>query len=166
MRAQIEKSYEQVFGDQPPQAHNVLDSRLVEEGTVKAHTAALEQKVAVLQQELAHQAANAADTDEDDVPWETGTVIDVRMPQERAVNVHTEVVEGQKCLSFRLPGMSRADQWRGSGIIYALGRTERYALFVFSAGAENPGNPEKFPCRKDRKTPILTLRKRLSERHS
>ncbi|RGC52125.1 DUF4317 family protein [Agathobaculum butyriciproducens] len=59
VRAQIEKSYEQVFGDQPPQAHNVLDSRLVEEGTVKAHTAALEQKVAVLQQELAHQAANA-----------------------------------------------------------------------------------------------------------
>lgn len=60
VRAQIEKSYEQVFGDQPPQALNVLDSRLVEEGTVKAHTAALEQKVAVLQQELAHQAANAA----------------------------------------------------------------------------------------------------------
>ena len=104
VRAQIEKSYEQVFGDQPPQAHNVLDSRLVEEGTVKAHTAALEQKVAVLQQELAHQAANAADTDEDDVPWETGTVIDVRMPQERAANVHTEVVEGQKCLVIPLAG--------------------------------------------------------------
>ena len=93
-----------MFGDQPPQAHNVLDSRLVEEGTVKAHTAALEQKVAVLQQELAHQAANAADADEDDVPWETGTVIDVRMPQERAANVHTEVVEGQKCLVIPLTG--------------------------------------------------------------
>ena len=62
--------------------------------------------MAVLQQELAHQAANAADTDEDDVPWETGTVIDVRMPQERAANVHTKVVEGQKCLSFRSPGMN------------------------------------------------------------
>ena len=82
----------------------VIDSRLVEEGTVKAHTAALEQKVAVLQQELAHQAANAADADEDDVPWETGTVIDVRMPQERAANVHTEVVEGQKCLVIPLTG--------------------------------------------------------------
>ena len=58
----------------------------------------------LLQQELAHQAANAADTDEDDVPWETGTVIDVRMPQERAVNVHTEVVEGQKCLVIPLTG--------------------------------------------------------------
>ena len=45
-----------------------------------------------------------ADTDEDDVPWETGTVIDVRMPQERAVNVHTEVVEGQKCLVIPLAG--------------------------------------------------------------
>ena len=68
--AQIEKSYEQVFGDQPPQQLHVLDSRLVEEGTVKAHTAALEQKVAVVSsEELAHQAANAADTDEDDVPW-------------------------------------------------------------------------------------------------
>ena len=82
----------------------VIDSRLVEEGPVKAHTAALEQKVAVLQQELAHQAANAADTDEDDVPWETGTVIDVRMPQERAANVHTKVVEGQKCLVIPLTG--------------------------------------------------------------
>ena len=43
-------------------------------------------------------------TEEDDVPWETGTVIDVRMPQERAANVHTEVVEGQKCLVIPLSG--------------------------------------------------------------
>ena len=33
--------------------------------------------------------------------------------------------------------------------------------------AENPGNPEKiFPPEKAAKTPILTLRKRLSERYS
>ena len=36
-----------------------------------------------------------------------------------------------------------------------------------SVGAENPGNPEKiFPPEKAAKTPILTLRKRLSERYS
>jgi len=36
-----------------------------------------------------------------------------------------------------------------------------------SASAENPGNPEKiFPPEKAAKTPILTLRKRLSERYS
>ncbi|RGM76157.1 DUF4317 family protein [Butyricicoccus sp. OM06-6AC] len=136
VRAQIEKSYEQVFGDQPPQAHNVLDSRLVEEGTVKAHTAALEQKVAVLQQELAHQAANAADTDEDDVPWETGTVIDVRMPQERAVNVHTEVVEGQKCLSFRSLGMNPrgSTAWKWNNLYIRVYR--KVCPFPFSAPAE------------------------------
>ena len=34
-------------------------------------------------------------------------------------------------------------------------------------GAENPGNPEKiFPPEKAAKTPVLTLRKRLSERYS
>ena len=34
-------------------------------------------------------------------------------------------------------------------------------------GAENPGNPEKiFPPEKAVKTPVLTLRKRLSERYS
>ena len=36
-----------------------------------------------------------------------------------------------------------------------------------SADAENPGNPEKiFPPEKAAKTPILTPRKRLSERYS
>ena len=98
VRAQIEKSYEQVFGDQPPQAHNVLDSRLVEEGTVRAHTAALEQKVAVLQQELAQHAAN--ETDEDDVPWVTGGSINIELhvPEERAASIRTGIVEGRKCL--------------------------------------------------------------------
>ena len=34
-------------------------------------------------------------------------------------------------------------------------------------GAENPGNPEKiFPPEKAAKTPVLTLRKRLSEQYS
>ena len=34
-------------------------------------------------------------------------------------------------------------------------------------GAENSGNPEKiFPPEKAAKTPVLTLRKRLSERYS
>ena len=108
VREQLGKSYEQVFGDQPPQAHNVLDTRLVEEGTARAHTAALEQKVAVLQQELAQQAVRAAEEDEDDVPWETGTVIDVRMPEEMAAKVHTEVVEGRKCLVIPLTGEESA----------------------------------------------------------
>ena len=44
VREQIGKSYAHTFGEQPPAAQNVLDSRLVEEGAVREHTAALEQK--------------------------------------------------------------------------------------------------------------------------
>lgn len=98
VREQIEKSYAHTFGEQPPAAHNVLDSRLVEEGTVRAHTAALEQKVAVLQQELAQHAAD--ETDEDDVPWVTGGSINIELhvPEERAASIRTGIVEGRKCL--------------------------------------------------------------------
>ena len=98
VREQIEKSYAHTFGEQPPAAHNVLDSRLVEEGTVRAHTAALEQKVAVLQQELAQHAAN--EIDEDDVTWVTGGSINIELhvPEERAASIRTGIVEGRKCL--------------------------------------------------------------------
>ena len=53
-------------------------------------------------------AIRAAEEDEDDVPWETGAVIDVRMPEEMAAKVHTEVVEGRKCLVIPLTGEESA----------------------------------------------------------
>lgn len=101
VREQIEKSYAHVFGDTPPVADNVLDNKLVEEGTARAHTAALEQKVAVLQQELAAQAAQRADED-DDAPWREDTEIELHVPQERASRIRADVVDGQKCLLIPL----------------------------------------------------------------
>ena len=101
VREQIEKSYAHVFGDTPPVADNVLDNKLVEEGTARAHTAALEQKVAVLQQELAAQAAQRADED-GDTPWREDTEIELHVPQERASRIRADVVDGQKCLLIPL----------------------------------------------------------------
>ena len=100
VREQIGKSYAHTFGEQPPAAQNVLDSRLVEEGAVREHTAALEQKVAVLQQELAQHAASADEENEDDVPWVTGGSINIELhvPEERAASIRTGIVEGRKCL--------------------------------------------------------------------
>lgn len=100
VREQIGKSYAHTFGEQPPAAQNVLDSRLVEEGAVREHTAALEQKVAVLQQELAQHAASADEENKDDVPWVTGGSINIelRVPEERASAIRTGIVEGRKCL--------------------------------------------------------------------
>ena len=106
VREQIEKSYAHVFGDTPPAAHNVLDNKLVEEGTRRAHTAQLEQKVAALQQELAAQAASQADGD-DTPPWDGDSAaapIELRVPAEKAARIHTEMVNGQKCLLIPLDG--------------------------------------------------------------
>lgn len=104
VREQIEKSYAHVFGDTPPAAHNVLDNKLVEEGTRRAHTAQLEQKVAALQQELAAQAAQRAD-EGDTPPWAEGGAsapIELRVPEDKAERIHTGVVDGQKCLLIPL----------------------------------------------------------------
>ena len=94
-REQIGKAFAQTFGDVPPVANNVLDSRLVEENTQRMHTAALEQRVADLQHRLAEQSERLAG---DEVPWEESAGIVLRVPEERAERVHTGVVEGQKCL--------------------------------------------------------------------
>ena len=80
---------------------HILDNKLVEEGTARAHTAALEQKVAVLQQELAAQAAQRADED-GDTPWREDTEIELHVPQERASRIRADVVDGQKCLLIPL----------------------------------------------------------------
>ena len=104
VREQIEKSYAHVFGDTPPAAHNVLDNKLVEEGTRRAHTAQLEQKVAALQQELAAQAAQRAD-EGDTPPWAEGGAsapIELRVSEDKAERIHTGVVDGQKCLLIPL----------------------------------------------------------------
>lgn len=101
VRELMEKRYTHVFGDTPPVADNVLDIKLVEEGTARAHTAALEHKVAVLQQELAAQAAQRADA-EDDVPWREDAEIELHVPQERASRIRADVVDGQKCLLIPL----------------------------------------------------------------
>ena len=98
VRAQIEKTYAHVFGDMPPVADNVLDSKLVEQGTARAHTAALERKVAVLQQELAAQAAARADADDGGAPWDEDAGIELHVPAERAGRIRADVVDGQKCL--------------------------------------------------------------------
>lgn len=103
VREQIGKSYAHVFGETPPAAHNVLDNKLVEEGTRRAHTAQLEQKVAALQQELAAQAAERADED-DSAPWaeDAAAPIELRVSESKAERIHTGVVDGQKCLLIPL----------------------------------------------------------------
>lgn len=136
VRAQIEKSYEQVFGDQPPQAHNVLDSRLVEEGTVKAHTAALEQKVAV-------PAAGSWRIRRQTSPTRTRTTFRGRPARSstfacRRREPRTSIPrswKGRSALSFRSPGMNPRGSmaWKWNNLYIRVYR--KVCPFPFSAPA-------------------------------
>lgn len=99
VRVQIEKGYAQCFEDTPPAAQNVLDSKLVAEGAQRAHTAALEQKVSALQQQL---AAQAEQIEAADAPEDGGADIVLRVPGDKAGSIRAEVVNGQKCLLIPL----------------------------------------------------------------
>ncbi|MFQ9127032.1 MAG: hypothetical protein ACLR4Z_09910 [Butyricicoccaceae bacterium] len=104
MREQIEKSLRAYLRRSSlRQAHNVLDSRLVEEGTVRAHTAALEQKVAVLQQELAHARRERRRHGRGRRAVGDGRQHQHRAscPEERAASIRTGIVEAESVCSFR-----------------------------------------------------------------
>ena len=70
--------------------------------------------------------------------------------------------QGEHANAVRAPRLSGAEKAPpGKGEHANAVRAPRWV------GAENPGNPEKiFPPEKAAKMPILTLRKRLSERYS
>ena len=70
--------------------------------------------------------------------------------------------KGEHANAVRVPRLSGAEKEPpGKGEPANAVRVPRWV------GAENPGNPEKiFPPEKAAKMPILTLRKRLSERYS
>ena len=102
IREQIEKSYAHVFGDTPPVADNVLDNKLVEEGTARAHTAALEQKGSGF-------AAGAGSTGARSAPMRKRMRRGMRMPRSSCMcrrsgqaASRADMVDGQKCLLIPL----------------------------------------------------------------
>ena len=79
-----------------------------------------------------------------------------------SVQKRSRPVRANPLTQFECPGQLVQKRSRPSGANPpAAVRAPRWV------GAENPGNPEKiFPPEKAAKTPVLTLRKRLSERYS
>lgn len=101
VKAHIEKTFVQTFGDVPPTADNVLDSKFVEANLQRVHTAELEQKVSALRQQLAEQAERMQEADE--APWEENDAgIVLRVSEKKAERVRTGVVDGQRCLLIPL----------------------------------------------------------------
>lgn len=100
-KQQIKRSYAQTFGDAPPPAQNLLDAKLVATSAQREHTMALEQEVSDLKEKLAEAAKT------DNAPWDTAEAADqiiLQVPENRAEEIKTQVIEGRKCLVIPLEG--------------------------------------------------------------
>lgn len=98
-RAHIERAYAEEFGQMPPAAQNLLDTKLVAQSAQRERTLALEEQVSALKEQLAQQA----EAGDDAPPWaETGAGIVLQVPEEKAEKIKTEVIGGQKCLVIPL----------------------------------------------------------------
>ena len=97
VREQIEKSYAHTFGEQPPAAHNVLDSRLVGEG--------LSARIPPRSSRRLRCSSRSCAARRERNRRGRRAVGDGRqhqhrahVPEERAASIRTGIVEGRKCL--------------------------------------------------------------------
>ena len=94
-------------------------------------------------------------------PERANTPAAVRVPRSAGAEKEPPV-RGEPANAVRAPRLSGAEKEPPR-----QGEHANAVRVPRSADAENPGNPEKiFPPEKAAKTPVLTLRKRLSERYS
>lgn len=102
----IQDAFQDVFGDVPPQAQNVVDEKLVEQSVQRIRTAELEEQVTDLKEQLhvrsqelteaktavAALAANPSMEGEEDVS------ISLRVTPQKAKQIHAQMISGVKYL--------------------------------------------------------------------
>lgn len=109
----LEQSYAAEFGENPPAAQNLLDSKLLAASDQRDRTAQLEQQVYTLEQKLAETTANAASS----VDADTDASIVLQISEDKATQVRTECIDGQK---FLMIPMTDGETARINGVETAL----------------------------------------------
>ena len=99
--AVIEKVYEDVFGEELPEAEQLVDPKMVEANGKRKEKLELVQQVESLKQQLeetrALPVAPSDDEDEDAPAVKTYDVI-LRVKPEKVGQIHSQIIDGQKCL--------------------------------------------------------------------
>lgn len=99
--AVIEKVYEDVFSEELPEAGHLVDQKLVEANGKRKEKLALVQQVKILKQQLDETRTLPIDpseeTEEDAPAVKTYDVI-IRAKPEKAEQIHSQIINGQKCL--------------------------------------------------------------------
>ena len=106
--AKIEKSVDEAFGEKPPAAENVIDSRALVQNELRVEKMALEDQVGTLtvqlnekDEALAERTSQLIEKQEeiDNYIAETKTYdVVLRVKPEKAAQIKSQVINGQKCL--------------------------------------------------------------------
>lgn len=106
--AKIEKSVDEAFGEKPPAAENVIDSKALVQNELRVEKMALEDQVGTLtvqlnekDEALAERASQLIEKQEeiDNYIAETKTYdVVLRVKPEKASQIKSQVINGQKCL--------------------------------------------------------------------
>ena len=98
--AVIQKTYEDVFGEELPEAEQLVDPKLVEANGKRKEKLELVQQVENLKQQLEETRSIpvAESDDDDDVPAVKTYDVILRVKPEKVGQIHSQIIDGQKCL--------------------------------------------------------------------
>ena len=109
IKGKIEKVYDETFGEEPPEAKNLLDKKALEQSAKRDRTVELEKQVNVLKQQLENKksADDEPPFDTDETPFDADEPLDVNfasadislnVSQSKLTEIKTEIIDGKKCI--------------------------------------------------------------------
>jgi hypothetical protein len=98
--AAIEKTYEDVFGDEVPEAEHLVDPKLLEANAKRKEKLELVHQVENLKQQLEETRTLPVSDEEgaEDVPAVKTYDVILRVKPEKVGQIHSQIIDGQKCL--------------------------------------------------------------------
>lgn len=99
----IEKTYENVFGEELPEAEHLVDPKLVEANGKRKEKLELIKQVENLKQQLEETRTLPIEgSDGDDVPAVKTYDVILRVKPEKVTQIHSQIIDGKKCLVIPL----------------------------------------------------------------
>lgn len=94
----IEKTYENIFGEEVPIAEHLVDPKLLEVNAKRKEKLELVHQVENLKQQLEETRSVPVEDGEDDVPATKTYDVILRVKPEKVEQIHSQIINGQKCL--------------------------------------------------------------------
>lgn len=94
----IEKTYENVFGDEVPFAEHLVDPKLLEVNAKRKEKLELVHQVQNLKQQLEETRSVPVEDSDDETPAVKTYDVILRVKPEKVGQIHSETINGQKCL--------------------------------------------------------------------